>query len=133
MAVRLFCYGTLEFPQVMEAVIGRGCIGAPARVSGYACLKAKGRVYPGIVRAEGHVTPGTLYHGLSGAELRRLDRYEDPFYRRRLIRVADGRGRPLMAWAYIIPERNKAVLSDAAWDKDAFERLHLAGFLKRLR
>lgn len=133
MSARLFCYGTLEFPQVMEALIGRACAGEPARMPGYACLKVKGRVYPGIIQAEGHGTPGTLYRGLTEVELRRLDRYEDPFYRRRLIRAVNVRGRSLMAWAYVIPTQKKAVLSAAVWDKGAFERRHLGTFLTRLR
>lgn len=80
---RLFCYGTLEFPPILEAVAGRRFPGRAAVLPGYRRLAVRGQVFPGIVAQAGAEVGGTLYRGLSNAHLRRLDAYENAFYRRR--------------------------------------------------
>ena len=99
---RLFCYGTLQIPAVLEAVIGRPLEGGRARLSGFAAFRVRGEVYPGIARAAGGTTPGRLYRDVSPSELAVLDRFEGALYRRtgRVVTTPDGRR--IRAWVYLV-------------------------------
>lgn len=47
----LFCYGTLQFDAVLEALLKRIPERTPASAPGYRVAALAGRVYPGLVRA----------------------------------------------------------------------------------
>lgn len=131
---RLFCYGTLEFPPILEAVAGRRFPGRAAVLPGYRRLAVRGQVFPGIVAQAGAEVGGTLYRGLSNAHLRRLDAYENAFYRRRPLRVRDAAGgRSRLAWTYVVPALYRHRLAAADWDPAVFLRRHYARYLRRLR
>lgn len=48
----LFVYGTLRFPRILTALLGRAPAGTPATVTGWRTAALKNRPYPGLVRAE---------------------------------------------------------------------------------
>ena len=128
--MRLFCYGTLMFPEVMRRVTGRHLEVARATLDDYGCYTVSGHVFPGIVRESGAVTQGLVYEGMGGTLLHRLDLYEGDFYERRRVCVTDMDGRPLQAWAYVIPHASRGILSPQSWDRDVFEREHLKTYLQ---
>jgi len=130
---RLFCYGTLEFPALMHAVSGRRYPAVSAELPGYGRYRVRGEVFPGLLREPGASTAGTLYGGLGPAQLRMLDRYEGPLYRRRRVRVYDCRGRDCVAWVYVIAARESRRLSAEPWDREAFAAYHLTDYLRALR
>lgn len=116
---RLFAYGTLEDPEVVRALTGRSFAAIEARLPGYDRYLLRGQPYPGIVRSPGGVVPGTLYLGVDGDALRRLDRYEGPPYRRTEVTVATGSAGRVAAWAYVIPRGLRGMLSDRRWSPSA--------------
>jgi gamma-glutamylcyclotransferase (GGCT)/AIG2-like uncharacterized protein YtfP len=126
---RLFAYGTLVVPRVMEAVTGRTFPGRPAVLEGYARFLVAGTSYPGIVCKPGERTEGVLYHGLGRRDLEALDRFEDAFYERRVVFVTGPDGARTPAHAYVVPRRHRRVLGTDPWRRDVFETEHLAGFL----
>jgi gamma-glutamylcyclotransferase (GGCT)/AIG2-like uncharacterized protein YtfP len=130
--MRLFCYGTLQFADIMQRVSGCRLVGVPAMLEHYACLTVQGEVFPGIVPVQGAQTTGVIYTGLGDAAFCRLDDFESDCYVRERVSVRDTTGRPLQAWAYVVRPDARALLSDQPWDRDGFERKHLAGFLHRL-
>jgi gamma-glutamylcyclotransferase (GGCT)/AIG2-like uncharacterized protein YtfP len=128
--MRLFCYGTLMFPEVMQRVTGRHFEGAPASLADHGCYAVNGHAFPGIVREPGAVTQGLVYAGIGDILLHRLDRYEGDFYERRRVCVTDMAGRPLQAWAYVVPAASRSILSRQSWDRQTFEREHLETYLQ---
>jgi gamma-glutamylcyclotransferase (GGCT)/AIG2-like uncharacterized protein YtfP len=130
---RLFCYGTLEFPVLMHAVIGRHNPAVPAELPGYGRYRVRGENFPGVLPEPGASTPGALYGGLSPAQLRILDRYEGRLYRRRRARVYDYRGRDCIAWIYVIAARECRRLSTEPWDRESFAARYLTDYLRALR
>jgi gamma-glutamylcyclotransferase (GGCT)/AIG2-like uncharacterized protein YtfP len=128
----IFAYGTLEFVEVMDAVAGRCFPSRPARLAGYARRLITGRRYPGIIPAEGHTTEGTLYSEVDGASLQRLDAFEGSLYRRIEVQVSTQEGEPRSAWAWVVPDELRDLLSDEPWDKQRFAREELAGFVRSL-
>ena len=128
----VFCYGTLMFPELMAAVCGRRL--APRRgavLAGYARYRLREEAFPGIAAAPGAEVRGVLYCGVGARTLQRLDRYEDDYYDRRLLRVRAAAG-PLKAWIFVVRERHLDRLTDAPWDAEEFRRRRLGRLLRRL-
>jgi len=128
--MRLFCYGTLQFPAVMQQVSGLHASGFPATLDHHACLTVRGEVYPGIVPQHGAQTPGVVYAGLGLAQLHRLDAFEGDCYERRRVMVCDADGRSLEAWAYLMRPDACGLLGNEPWDCELFRRLYLPAFLR---
>ena len=132
MGAAIFAYGTLEFVEVMDAVAGRRFPSRPARLAGYARRLMAGRRYPGIILAEGHATEGTLYSEVDGASLQRLDGFEGSLYRRIEVQVSTQGGALQNAWAWVVSDELRDLLSGEPWDKQRFAREELAGFVRSL-
>jgi len=130
--IALFCYGTLEFPEVLASVTGRHFPTMAASLDGYARYRVKNALYPAIVQEKGAQTDGTLYGDVDPASMRRLDRYEDSIYVRRIVNVRTIDGAIRAAQTYIVPEQRRWILSIRPWDKMQFARHHLKSYLARL-
>jgi gamma-glutamylcyclotransferase (GGCT)/AIG2-like uncharacterized protein YtfP len=128
---RLFAYGTLQLPEVLQAVIGQRREGVPALLSGYRRFCVPGKPYPAMVVDGASSVPGLLYDGLSAAELELLDYYEGELYERHelLVQVQSAQ---LPAMSYVLGSAHGALVTEEPWNLQAFEREHLARYLQRL-
>ena len=50
--LHLFTYGTLMFPEVWQAVVGKDFETTPAQLPGYQIFRVRDAVYPGIIATE---------------------------------------------------------------------------------
>ena len=125
----LFAYGTLQFPEVIEAVCGRNFSGEPARLPGFVRLRIEGQSYPGIRAQEGGVTEGILYSGVDSDAISLLDRFEGGQYVRRSLLVETADGRKGRAAVYVVAEEHLADLSGEPWDPEVFRNQDLVSFL----
>jgi Gamma-glutamyl cyclotransferase, AIG2-like len=102
--LRLFLYGTLLDPDVLEARAGLAGLGArlrPARLDGWRRAALRGTVFPTLERAAGAVVDGAVID-LPATGLARIAAYEGPAYW--LVRVAVRTARVRMvAHAWIAP------------------------------
>ncbi len=119
----LFAYGTLLFPEVLRALLGRVPPLAPATASGWRVAALPGRVYPGLVADQHATANGLVISGLDRAECRLLDAYEDIDYRLMAITLTDGRSCPTYVW------RGEVLAGD--WDPHGFAADHLARYAER--
>jgi gamma-glutamylcyclotransferase (GGCT)/AIG2-like uncharacterized protein YtfP len=124
----LYAYGTLQVGAIFAQIVGRAIEGQPATLTGYACYRISDRVYPAIVEAPGSEVQGVVYLGLTAEELERLDVYEGHLYERREVRVRQEDG-SLLVETYVLCPEHRHRLSSEAWDRERFERLHLASYL----
>lgn len=108
----LFVYGTLRFPEILDALLGRVPPLTPARADGWRVAALPGVAYPGMVPAPGSAE-GMVVHGLSEAELAVLDAYEDDEYTVETIALADGAAALAYVW------RHETLAED--WDPAAFD------------
>ena len=124
----LLAYGTLFFPEVIEALLGRVPASSPCRAHDCRRYAILDRVYPQLALARGHTLDDhvCLYSTLSAADWRVLDRFEDPRYD--LVEVLTDRG-PAMAYASRADRMRRA----GPWDPSAFEAEHLADYLTMCR
>jgi gamma-glutamylcyclotransferase (GGCT)/AIG2-like uncharacterized protein YtfP len=123
----LFVYGTLRFPEVLQALLGRLPGLTEATVAGWRVAALADRSYPGLVRAPGSTAAGVVVTGLTPDEWRLLDRYEDEDYGLEQLTLTDGRGVLTYFWR---PE-SEAAADD--WSAPGFAERHLPEFVVRCR
>ena len=128
----LFCYGSLEFAEVMRAVTGRSFAHERARLDGWVRLRLRGRSYPGLRPRAGGSTPGTLWQGIDPRSAARLDRFEGDLYERRDVAVRAAGGLAA-AEVYVIRPERLGELSAEPWDRLRFARESLADFVRAIR
>ena len=122
----LFAYGTLQFPEVLTALIDRVPQTQAASATGWRAAALAGRSYPGLVAARSTAT-GLGVAGLSDAEIQLIDDFESGPYTLLELTLADGRG----ACAYVWTD-TAAVLPDD-WSRQQFSDSRLASFVAQCR
>lgn len=132
----LLSYGTLLFPEVMLALIGRVPEFQDIRIPGYARFALNGRSYPGIRRLRKDESDEEfefrLYFDLDPTAHRVIERFEDELYERAKVPVLSKRGE-LSAHLYLIPERLWGELSSEAWDPAVFRKEYLPRYVEECR
>ncbi|MEW2353183.1 gamma-glutamylcyclotransferase family protein [Spirillospora sp. NPDC029432] len=116
----LFVYGTLRFPEVLEALLGRVPRLSPARVRGWSVRALAGEVYPGMVAEPGAAAEGVLIIGLDPAERDLLDAFEGEPYE--VVAVPLDGGGEARAYAWTGPTEPHA------WDVEHFAEHDLPEF-----
>lgn len=86
----LFAYGSLQFPTVHSAVLGRHAETVRAQVSGWVPVRLTDRPFPALVSQPGAVTEGILFLDLSADERSAMDEFEGPFYDLVGVRTIEG-------------------------------------------
>lgn len=119
----LFVYGSLRFPDVLNALLGRLPDRTPATATGWRVAALPGRLYPGLVTAQGSVT-GLLLTDLTHDEWHIIDTFEDDAYDLRQLTLTDGRH----ASTYVYADPAETLLED--WDLKQFEAQHLSGYVQ---
>lgn len=130
---RIFAYGILTIPEVMEALLERRLPLRDAALDGYARFRLRDRPYPGIVAESAAAVDGVLYEGVGEDEITLLDHFEGELYERRSVRVRTACEPRVDADAYVVSERRRGRLSHEPWDRLRFEVEHLAGTLDHCR
>jgi gamma-glutamylcyclotransferase (GGCT)/AIG2-like uncharacterized protein YtfP len=130
-ACNVFTYGTLQLPEVMRAVTGGDYPSTPARLPGYARYRLTGLAYPGLRAERGAFTDGVLYRAIDPEALRRLDAFEDTFYRRETLLALPEGGTPEPAETYVVPPEHHGLLELLPWSLEGFRDSALAGFMAR--
>jgi len=125
----LFAYGTLQLPEVMLAVAGRTFPAHAARLRDFSRHRLRGKSFPGIRPAPGAAVDGLLFVGLDAQTQRRLDEFEDSFYRRETVAVTTVDGVEWLAQAYVIEESAFGLLLPEEWRLEDFQRHRLDRFL----
>ncbi|WP_107660724.1 gamma-glutamylcyclotransferase family protein [Nocardia suismassiliense] len=117
----LFVYGTLQFPEVLEVLIGRVPPLQPATAPGWRVATLTDRLYPGLVPAPNALAHGTVLSGLTPAEWQILDAFEDTEYDLRTIQLTDSTD---PAWTYIWT----SAVTQEDWHPQTFATTHLTQF-----
>lgn len=118
----VFVYGTLQFGDVLAAVIGRRLEGRAATLPDYARYAVKREPFPGIVPEPGSTVRGLVFSDIDPVALGRIDAFEGELYHREVVRVHTDDGQEIDAQAYVMRPRYSALLADAPWDEDTFAR-----------
>ncbi|WP_344586138.1 gamma-glutamylcyclotransferase family protein [Actinomadura vinacea] len=119
----LFVYGSLQFPEVLFALIDRVPDHRLATAEGWRVAALPNEVYPGLVPGE-TIACGYLLTGLAPEEWRLLDAFENPLYELKRVELTDG----AHGWAYACtPEE----VEPHDWSAEDFEAQHLPAYIER--
>ena len=132
LAVSVFAYGTLLFPEVMRRVIGRNPPSQQATLEGFARFLIRGESFPGIVGDPASRTHGLLFAGVRPNELASLDAYEGDLYVRRQVSVALQGGGAADAVVYVVAPSLRDQVSELSWDPERFAAEGLQAFIEAL-
>jgi gamma-glutamylcyclotransferase (GGCT)/AIG2-like uncharacterized protein YtfP len=120
-AMHVFTYGTLMFPAVWQAVVGRAFKTIDGTAAGFEVFRVRDAVFPGIIAGTGGCfVGGVVYLHVDSGSLERLDRFEDDFYERRALSIDCSDGLQRMAEAYVVPAANRNVLTSEPWSRESF-------------
>lgn len=131
--MRLFTYGTLMLPEVMEIVAGARLASEAATLADFRAGPLRGVVYPGLVPEAGTTTRGVLWRGLDRARLGRIDRFEGDLYARHTLAVSVADGTPREAFVYVIRPGARDLVGAGAWDVESFRARELEAYLSGCR
>lgn len=120
---RLFVYGTLQHPPLLEHLLGRAPALEPAAVAGWRAARLHGRVYPGLVPAPGGSASGHVVE-VDDGELAVLDRFEGPQYERITVSVGGDD-----VWAWRLRDEHVGLALDDDWVLDRFVADDASAFL----
>jgi gamma-glutamylcyclotransferase (GGCT)/AIG2-like uncharacterized protein YtfP len=119
--MHVFTYGTLMFPEVWHAVVGRSFQTVEGNAAGFEVFRVRDAVFPGIIAGAGACSaPGVVYLDVDPMSMDKLDRFEDGFYERGEIAVDCRDGQRRMAEAYIVPAENRSLLTSEPWSRESF-------------
>jgi gamma-glutamylcyclotransferase (GGCT)/AIG2-like uncharacterized protein YtfP len=132
--MNLFAYGTLMFPAIWRAVVGRESAGEQATVPGYAVYRAPSDVFPVMVRGgPSDAAKGIVYRDLDDATIQVLDEYEAGIYDRVEIVAKLATGESIACQCYLLGRDYERPASPEPWDAAAFECDALPGYLERMK
>lgn len=132
MTYSVFTYGTLQVPEVMEAVTGKIFEHATAVLVDYQRFCIRKQVYPGIVPKRGRTVEGRAYFNLNKSDLELLDAFEDDLYERKIAEVVCD-NKKIEVQLYVVNEKFISLLSDDPWDITRFTNDHMATYLVSCR
>jgi gamma-glutamylcyclotransferase (GGCT)/AIG2-like uncharacterized protein YtfP len=119
--MHVFTYGTLMFPEIWQAVVGRSFETVEGTAAGFEVFRVRDAVFPGIAAGTGACSvPGVVYLNVDQHSTERLDRFEDDFYERRAIYVDCVDGQRRLAEAYVVPSANRSLLTSEPWSRESF-------------
>jgi len=128
---KLFVYGVLMFPEVLQALLGKkGLLSGSATLPGYQRFGLNKTLdagsVPALTAVEGAEQQGLLVQHLTSADLAILDFFEETesgLYRRELVRVHSD-GQWLDAWAYLVGEQLEAYM-EGQWQPEQVSQSQL--------
>jgi gamma-glutamylcyclotransferase (GGCT)/AIG2-like uncharacterized protein YtfP len=95
----VFAYGTLLDAKVRNDILGYSTSICNSKIQGFHMKKIRlgGRIYPILVEDHGsEIWIEGGYFKINPKDLKRLDDYESPAYRRKLVKTAEG----VPVWIY---------------------------------
>lgn len=121
--MNLFAYGTLMWPDVLKAVMGRRLKGEKAILHGYTRRRVKGQHYPVVFQALEESVEGIFYTGLTLDEFQCLDAFEGVQYERVELPFGD-----TIACVYVLSNDWKHIAESERWFPEMLKPEHLAAF-----
>lgn len=129
----VFVYGTLMFPNVISAVLGREVTAKEltnATLQNHRRIAVQNEAYPTAIAAMGYRIAGKLLQGVTETEMRLLDAYEGETYARVAVSVVTDTGDHDVFTYLDTHETVPSALRD--WDPEHFENTQMQSYLREL-
>jgi len=123
----LFVYGTLTFPEIVQALTGKHFRSEAAVLEGYSVRKLADWPYPGLVPSAGEVTHGLVLYDVDEASFQIIEAWEANGYQPEQVTVAVG-DKPVEASTY----RWLREVEPEIWDRGFFKERFLKDYVDRV-
>lgn len=130
--MNLFVYGTLIFEEILFALLQKRYISIPGLLRNHAIKKFSSAEYPGIIPDITATVSGKIIFDISQNDISILDTYEGIMYQRTKIAVSTN-SEYYKCQTYLVKDRYKAKLSQAAWCPLDFQKNSLKHYLENLK
>jgi len=111
----IFTYGSLMCLDIMERVAGCSTGHSQATLKNYYRSKVQNEEYPGIMPLAESTVSGVVYHDIPPEALQRLDLFEGELYERLPVSVDLETGATITAFAYVIRQEYRHILTGEEW------------------
>lgn len=120
----LFVYGTLTFPEIVEALTGKKFVSEQASLPGYSVRQIIDKPYPGMVADKNDIAIGQLLYDVDQKSLDIINEWEDVGYKRVQV-IANCVSGTQQAITYVWDHS----ASKEKWDKDHFRKQYLDEYI----
>ncbi len=124
---KLFVYGTLQFPEILQKITGKLFVAKPASLNDFKRYKVKNAEYPAIVPKPGAITHGFILENVDEASLKAIDFFEGYSYKKIEVTVLVST-KKVTAYTYVWNSGENS-LSEKDWDKKDFEKNYLKYYI----
>jgi hypothetical protein len=131
--MHVLTYGSLMFPEAMEALLGRSFAHEKISFEGFERFAVANEVYPAAIRSEGNSLEGRLYFDLDALALAVLDRFEGDVYERISVPVRSPSRGDIVADLYVLASWAQDRLLQVPWSPEVFESKHLSMYVEGCR
>ena len=119
--VNIFTYGTLMFAEIWSRVVVGEYDKSPAILNGYDRKLARGEIYPVLFPSTAFsLVEGTVYIGVTDADLQEIDSFEGEYYSRQSAEVLVREAAKLPVQVYVLKEEYYSIISHKNWDPARF-------------
>lgn len=130
--VNIFTYGTLMFAEIWSRVVVGEYDKSPAILNGYDRKLARGEIYPVLFPSTAFsLVEGTVYIGVTDADLQEIDSFEGKYYSRQSAEVLVREAAKLPVQVYVLKEEYYSIISHKNWDPARFRIDGIQLFLNR--
>jgi hypothetical protein len=128
--MNVFCYGSMMFREVWDAVVGKEYLHIPAVLSGFSRRKVSGQPYPCVIEsAADNMVYGKLYLDVECRDVRLIDTYEGDSYKRIIEQCRTIEGSTINAYVYVFREEWRHLVENSPWDPAEFSTVTLQDFI----
>ena len=124
----VFVYGTLQYPKILDALLGRVPVSEHAVVKGYVRYGVKGEPFPAVVPCQESEVPGLILSGLSPTEMDILDEYEGEQYTKCSVDALVDGTEIRKTVLYVWKDEYIDWLDGQEWNREAFETIHFEDY-----
>ena len=131
--MKLFVYGTLQFPEILRALLNEVPDMTPAKLKGYRAASLKNRMFPGLVKSDDSSTDGFVLdltveqYGIIAAW--EDEKYIEHYFQNKEITVEADTSSEVVQ-VFLWNDESSALPEN--WDKEKFYKTHLDEYLQRI-
>jgi gamma-glutamylcyclotransferase (GGCT)/AIG2-like uncharacterized protein YtfP len=123
----LFTYGTLTFPEIVQALTGKRFRSEVATLSDHSARKLADWPFPGLVSSSGETTHGLILYDIDEASFEVIQAWEANGYRPEQVSVT-ANGKLVNALTYKWIGKTETDI----WDKKYFQKHFLNDYIERI-
>ena len=128
----IFAYGTLMFPEIIQALTGFENKPEIALLKKYSRFAIKKASFPGIIEDNNGEVEGMIYCDVDDRALVLLDWFEADIYVRNQVSVETRNG-PVDGFAYVVSEKHRNKLANVPWEPEKFIKKHGRKYTQRCK